>query len=729
MRMPAPPVFICAWLVMTACVSSTNTDKETISMTAAQPPIAERHPETLVSPHGDERVDEYYWLRDDSRESEKVLAYLKAENEYTRAVLEPTEALQAELFAEMRDRLDPDDATVPVRYRNYWYQRRYREGEEYPLYTRRRGSIDGPEAIILDVPDLAEGHDYYSVGGMEVSQNDQLLAYAEDIVSRRKYRIRVKNLQTGETLPELIEHTSGSLAWSDDNQTLYYVKRQKDTLIANQLWRHTLGTPVEDDELIFEETDPAYSMYVYRSRDKQHIVVHLGSTLQSETRLIPAGDAEAETTAFLPRESEHEYSIEPLGDVAYILTNWQAKNFRVMRAPLSSSADKSTWEEVIGHRDEVFIGDMQVFDDYLVVEETENANVRLHVYPLDGSGDFHIESEEPAFSMALESNPNTDTSILRYSYSSLTTPTTIFDLDLDTGRRVVRKVAFAGHDFDRDRYQTTRLQIEARDGESLPVTLLHRAGAEADGSHPVYLLGYGAYGSWYEPGFNRNMLSLVDRGFVFAIAHIRGGQEHGRRWYEDGKLFSKKNTFTDFIDIAEGLKSNGWAAQDALVGSGRSAGGLLIGAVANMAPATFDALVTEVPFVDVITTMLDESIPLTTFEYDEWGDPREKDAYQYMLSYSPYDQVSARDYPPMYISTGLWDSQVQYWEPAKWVARLRHRKTDDNPLLLYTDMSAGHGGGSGRFDRLRDRAREFAFIIQTLKSGEARNKEQGRTER
>ena len=614
----------------------------------------------------------------------------------------------------MKDRLDPDDATVPVRYGNYWYQRRYREGDEYPLYTRRRGGIDGPEEIILNVPELAEGHDYYSIGGMEVSQNEQLLAYAEDIVSRRKYRIRVKDLDSGETLPELIEHTSGSVTWSDDNQTLYYVKRQEETLIANQLWRHTLGTPVSEDVLVYEEPDPSYSMFIYRSRDKQHIVAYLGSTLQTEIRLIPADDADAEAVPFLPREAEHEYSIEPLGEHAYVLTNWNARNFRVMRAPLATSTDTSTWEEVIPHRDDVFIGDMTVFNDYLVLEETENANVRLHVYPLDGSDDFYLESDEPAYRMALESNPNTDSSTLRYSYSSLTTPTTIYDLDLASGERVQRKVAYAGDDFESSDYGTTRVQIRARDGETLPVTLLHQAGAEPDGSNPVYLLGYGAYGSWYEPSFQRSILSLVDRGFVFAIGHIRGGQEHGRRWYEDGKLFNKKNTFTDFIDIAEGLKANGWAAPDALVGSGRSAGGLLIGAVANMSPDSFDALVTAVPFVDVITTMLDESIPLTTFEYDEWGDPREQDAYEYMLSYSPYDQVSEQDYPPLYISTGLWDSQVQYWEPAKWVARLRDRKTDNNPLLLYTDMSAGHGGGSGRFDRLQDRAREYAFILQVL---------------
>ena len=692
-------------------------------MSDTQPPLADKRPENLVSPHGDVRVDEYYWLRDDSRESSEVLAYLKAENEYTETVLEPTRALQAELFEEMKARLDPDDATVPVRYGNYWYQRRYREGDEYPLYTRRQGAIDGPEEIILNVPELAEGHDFYSVGGMEVSQNDELLAFAEDIVSRRKYRIRVKELDSGRTLPEVIEHTSGSVAWSDDNQTLYYVKRQQETLIANQLWRHTLGTPVSDDELVYEETDPSYSMFIYRSRDKQHIVAHLGSTLQSEIRLIPADEANAGAEPFLPREAEHEYSIEPLGDVAYVLTNWQAKNFRVMRAPLATSADKSTWEEVVPHRNDVFIGDMTVFENFLVLEETENANVRLHVYPLDGSDDFFISSDEPAYSMALESNPNTDSQTLRYSYSSLTTPTTIYDLDLVSGEKVERKVAYAGDDFDRTDYQTTRLHIEARDGESLPVTLLHKAGLEPDGSHPVYLLGYGAYGSWYEPGFQRSILSLVDRGFVFAIGHIRGGQEYGRRWYEDGRLFNKNNTFTDFIDIAEGLKAEGWAADDALVGSGRSAGGLLIGAVANMAPDTFDALVTAVPFVDVITTMLDESIPLTTFEYDEWGDPREKDAYDYMLSYSPYDQVSEQQYPPMYISTGLWDSQVQYWEPAKWVARLRDRKTDNNPLLLYTDMSAGHGGGSGRFDRLRDQAREYAFVIQVLGEGKVRSEE------
>ncbi len=703
-------------LLVAGCANDTDTrttDMAKQESTGAQPPIAEQR-QQQVGVDGNVREDEYYWMRDDKREDPDVLAYLNAENAYLAAQMGHTETIQATLYQELVSRIDPDESSVPSRHGNDYYYVRYEPGKEQAIHARRIGAVDGPEEILLDENVLGEPYEYYRVGGLDVTKDDQWLVWAEDTVSRRQYDIRFKNLKTGEVLDTKISGVTTSLALADDSRTLFYTRRDPETLRAHQVWRHVIGTSPSDDQMVYDETDSTFSIGVYKSRDKRHIMIYAGSTLSTEILTMPADNPASNPTPFLPREADHEYQIDPLGDVAYVLTNWNAPNFRIMRAPLGAGADKNSWEEVVAHRDDVLIGDFDVFDNYLVVEETKAGVLQLQIIPLNGSAPSYVKSDEPAYVAVIGDNPNTDTDVLRYEYSSLTTPDTVYDLNLTTGERTELKRDFAGDDFDRSRYRLERVYAKARDGEKVPVTMLMQKGAEADGTNPTYVLGYGAYGSWYEPEFRSDILSMVDRGFIFAIAHIRGGSEMGRRWYDDGKLFNKLNTFYDFIDVGRYLVGEKWADPSKIVGMGRSAGGLLIGAVANMAPETYSVLVTEVPFVDVMTTMEDETIPLTTFEYDEWGNPADQKYYDYMLAYSPYDQVEAQDYPHLLVSTGLWDSQVQYWEPAKWVARLRRLKTNDNRLLMYTDMNAGHGGGSGRYERQRDTAREFAFILDTL---------------
>ncbi|MEE8118104.1 MAG: S9 family peptidase [Gammaproteobacteria bacterium] len=702
---------VSGMLVLGACSNEDEGRKIAMNDKTIPQPIAKTVPHEMTA-HGDTRVDNYYWMRDDERKDPDVLEYLNAENKYLEKMLAHTNALQENLYQELIERIKPDDESVPHRLGNYYYFTRYEAGKEYPIYSRRKGGEDGPEEILLDVNVLAEPYEFYQIGNFEISTNEKLMVYAEDSVSRGQHILRIKNLETGELYPEKIENADSPLAWASDNETLFYIKLQDETLIPYQVYRHKLGTDPSNDELVYEEKDNTYFMWLGNTRDKRHIIISLSSTLTSEMRLLSVADPQGEFKTFLPRENGHEYFIEPLGNVAYIRTNWDAENFRLMKVPLSTSADKSTWEGVVAHRDDAFIQDFDVFDNYLVVEEMDDANVRLRVLPLGEGEEFIVDSDEPAYAAFIDYNPNTDTDILRYTYESMATAESVFDHNMATGERVLRKQQFEGKDYDPTNYETARVYATARDGTSIPVSLLYRKGTKPDGKHPLYVLGYGSYGNSYETTFRSQRLSLVNRGFVFALTHIRGGQERGRQWYENGKLFNKKNTFTDFIDATEYLVEEGWGNPDKVVGSGRSAGGLLIGAVANMArEGLFTALVTEVPFVDVITTMLDDSIPLTTFEYDEWGNPNQKDYYDYMLSYSPYDQVEAKNYPHLLISTGLWDPAVQYWEPAKWVAKLRATKTQNNLLLMYTNMNAGHRGGSGRFERMKDRAREYAFIF------------------
>ena len=677
-----------------------------------QPPIARVQPAELRA-HGESRVDNYFWLRDDTRSDPEVLAYLEAENAYYDAVLAHTVPLRRKIYDEMAARIDPSDASVPVRLGRDWYYERYEAGKDYPIIMRRRGAEDGPGEVVLDANTRVKPGGFFELVDWEVSEDGNLFAFSEDTVGREKYTVRIRDLRSGELLADEIRDVAGPIAWANDNRTLFYMGMDA-ALRPDRVMRHVLGAKPGTDSVVYEEPDTRFDMLLFKSRSRQFIHIYLTSTLSTETRLIDAAAPDSPVRVFLPREAEHRYDVEPVGDAAWVRTNWKAPNYRLMSVPLQSSADKSTWTEVIAGRDDIFFEAFAAFRNFLVMEETRAGSKELRVLAPAAGTDYYIKADEPAFTAAIGANPDIDTETLRYVYASLATPPTTFDFNMRTRAKTLRKQEFAGRDFDRNKLVTERLDFAARDGTQIPVTLLYRKGVRADGGNPLFLLGYGAYGSTYFPEFNAERLSLVNRGFVFALAHIRGGQEYGRRWYEQGRTLNKKNTFTDFIDAARHLVQSGWAAPDKVVGMGRSAGGLLIGSVANMAPESFRILITEVPFVDLITTMLDEGIPLTSLEWDEWGNPKVRADYDYMMSYSPYDQVAARDYPHMLVTTGLWDARVQYWEPAKWVAKLRALKTDGNLLLFHTDMSAGHHGSYGRYQSLNESAQEFAFIFDTL---------------
>ncbi len=675
-----------------------------------EPPVARVIPEQLES-HGHTRVDNYYWLN--QRENPEVIAYLEAENEYTGAVMSHTDELREELFSEIKGRIKQTDLSVPVRRGNYFYYTRTEEGRDYSIHARKRGSLDGTEEVILDVNELAEGHDFYNAFP-NVSSGENLMAYAEDTRGRRIYTIRIKNLDTGELYPEQIANASGNMAWAEDNRTLFYTKRDPQTLRSYQIYRHTVDTDPAEDELVFQEDDEEFSCFVWKTKSKQYVVISSSQTIMNEHRFVDASEPDGEFTLFLPRDRGHEHRIEHFGDHFYIRTNFgNAQNFQLMRTAVDQTGTDS-WQSVIPHRSDVFLEDFDLFRDYLVVEERENGLIRLRVRPWEGE-EHYIAFDDPAYLAYLSSNPEIETSVLRFGYTSLAAPRTIYDYDMSSRGRTLLKQDEVLGGYDASLYAVERLYAPAREGVvDIPVSLVYRRGTEMDGDNPLLLYAYGSYGSSTEPTFSSTRLSLLDRGFVYAIAHIRGGQELGRAWYDDGKMFNKKNTFTDYVDVADYLIAEEYTSSEKLFARGGSAGGLLMGAVVNMRPELFRGVIANVPFVDVVTTMLDESIPLTTFEFDEWGDPTDLESYQYMLSYSPYDQVGAQDYPNMLVTTGLHDSQVQYWEPAKWVAKLRTLKTDDHRLLLKTHMDAGHGGGSGRDRRYEELAFEFAFILDLL---------------
>ncbi|MEM9383837.1 MAG: S9 family peptidase [Pseudomonadota bacterium] len=688
-----------------------------------KPPIAPAQPYELFA-HGETRVDPYYWLRDDARSNPQVLDYLRAENAYTEASLAPHAALREALYQDLFSRLKPDDATVPVFDSGYWYYARYEAGREYAVHARRKGTLEAREEILLDENVEAASHEFYEVGAIAVSDNGRLLAYTQDTRARGEYDLHVREIATGKSvLVPRIEQLEADLAWAADNQTLFFVRREEETLRPHRVFRIRLDQPVTPPALVYEEPDSTFYLTIGRTRDERYLQIDLTSTLTTEVRLLDAHTPDGTPVPLLPRQAGHEYVVETAGDAVYLLSNGDAPNFRLYRTDVVNADKRQNWELLVPEREEVLLTDFAVFDHAVVLGETESGIGRLRVLPR-GEDDvprldtgYLIAASEPAYVASIDDNPDPSSSSLRYSYSSLATPETIFELDLLSGERRVLKQDYAGPTFDRERYAVERFTVTARDDAQVPVTLLRRRDMEPDGSQPLYLTGYGAYGIDSEPDFALRMLPLVDRGFVFAIAHIRGGQELGRAWYEHGRMQHKLNTFTDFIDVAQALVEQGWSAPDGLVGSGRSAGGLLIGAVANMAPKRFRALIAGVPFVDVLTTMLDESIPLTTFEYDEWGNPNEPGDYAYMRQYSPYDRVSDQAYPAMLVTSGLQDPAVQYWEPAKWVARLRTTKTDTHPLLLYTDMEAGHRGSAARYQRLRDYALEYAFLIGVVGLG------------
>jgi oligopeptidase B len=676
-----------------------------------QPPRAAQRPHVVTSPFGD-RQDPWYWLRDDERKNPEMLAYLEAENEYMKAVMAPHRPLEQKLYDEIVGRIKQDDASVPQRRNGYWYYTRYETGKEYPIFARRKGNLEAAEEIVVDGNQRAQGQEFYQLAAIEVSVDGRWAAIAEDTVGRRQYEVRIKDLESGEFLPQVLTNVEPDLAWANDHRTLFYIRKDPQTLLGNKVYRHVRGTDPAQDELVYAQEDESFYMGLAKSKSDRFIFIVAQSTVSSEYRYADANDPQSGFRVALPRERDHEYQLEDQGDRFIIRTNWQAKNFRIVEAPIATVGDRSTWRDIVPHRGDAFVAGFDAFDGYLAVSERSGGLQKLRVRSWDGKREFMIDAADPAYTMALGSNPEQDTTLLRYIYTSPTTPTTTFDYDMVSGERKLLKQQPVLGGFDTANYATEFRFATARDGTRIPVTLLYRRGTPLDGTAPLYQYGYGSYGITSDPMFNSSILSLVDRGFVYAIAHVRGGQEMGRAWYEDGKLLRKKNSFTDFIDVTRYLVTEKVADPRRVFAMGGSAGGLLMGAVVNMAPRDYRAIVAHVPFVDVVTTMLDATIPLTTNEFDEWGNPASsREMYEYMLSYSPQDQVSAQDYPAMLVTSGLWDSQVQYWEPTKWVAKLRSLKTDTNPLLLRTNMEAGHGGKSGRFERYREIAEEYAFIL------------------
>jgi oligopeptidase B len=693
-------------MVCLACVGRAS-DTDTPGVAGNVPPVAKRIPHELTA-HGRTRIDDYYWLRE--RDNPEVLAYLEAENRYTEATTAELEPLRRELLAEMTGRIEQDDQTVPVRERDYEYYLRWVAGGEYPLVCRRGIAPGASEEILLDGRALAKGHEFFELAQAEVSENQMLLAYGADTVGRRFYAIHFEDLRTGELLPDRIADTAGQLEWADDDRTLLYVKQDPETLRRFQVLRHTLGEDPRDDALVYSEPDETFEVGLSKTKSRAYLMLDVYSTLSTEVRLLPASTPDAQPWLFAARERGLEYAVDHLGEDFYVLTNLDARNFRVMRTPIDST-EKPHWRELIPHRADVRVQSMELFDDRLVLEQRRRGQVELVVHQLDGHPLRTIDFADPAYVAAAVDNLELDADKLRVSYESMTTPPSVFDIDMDTGERKLLDQQEVLGGFDPKRYVSERLDAPARDGVTVPISLVYRRERPLDGSKPLLLYAYGSYGESLDADFSANRLSLLDRGFAYAIAHVRGGEELGREWYEDGKLLHKQHSFTDFIDCAEFLIAEGYADRSQVFAEGGSAGGLLVGAVVNMRPELFAGALAQVPFVDVVTTMLDDSIPLTTSEYDEWGNPADKAYYDYILAYSPYDNVSVQDYPALLVTAGLHDSQVQYWEPAKWVAKLRATKTDDNLLLLRTDMSAGHGGTSGRLAALEDVAFEYAFLL------------------
>lgn len=671
-----------------------------------QAPRAQKKPKVL-SIHGDTRIDHYYWLNE--RENEEVLQYLRAENEYKEKMMAHLKPLEEQLYQEIVGRLRPDEESAPYKDNGYYYITRYEKGKEHPIYSRKKESPEAVEEIMLDENELAASHSYYDIGGRSVSPDNKLLVFGEDTVSRRIYTLRFKNLETGEMLEDAIPGASGAAAWANDNKTVFYVAKDPVTLRPHKIFRHVLGSPAEEDVEVFREDDPTFRAFVYKSKSKKYIIAGSYATLSQEYRVLPADEPTGEFRVIQPRQRGLEYSIAHHQDKFYIRTNLEARNFRLMVTD-EGQTTIDNWKELIPHREDVLLEDMDLFGEYLVLSERINGVTQLRIRQWKGP-EHYIDFGEEVFLAYVSINPDFDTEWLRIGYTSLTTPNTVYNYNMKTRELIMLKQEEVVGSFKPEYYHSERLYATTRDGVKAPISLVYRKGFKKDGSHPLLLYAYGSYGHSMEPYFSSVRLSLLDRGFAFAIAHVRGGEELGRHWYEDGKLLKKKNTFTDFIDCAEFLLASQYTSKDRLFAMGGSAGGLLIGAVVNMRPELWRGVIAAVPFVDVVTTMLDDSIPLTTGEYDEWGNPNDKAYYDYIKSYSPYDNIEAKGYPPLLATTGLHDSQVQYWEPAKWVAKLRELKTDDNPLLLHTNMEAGHSGASGRYRRYKETAMEYAFLL------------------
>jgi len=697
---------------MSSCTSdseSENPMNNDTSIAAVETPVAERKDTTLTI-HNHDRVDPYYWLSE--RENPAVVDYLNAENAYTSEVLAPTEAFQEKLFEEITGRIKQNDETVPYNFNGYTYYTRYESEKEYAIYCRKLEGDKSPEMVMIDANAMAEGHSYYSISNTAVSPNNNIVAFGEDTVSRRKYTIRFKDLETGEFLEDKIPLTTGSMAWANDNLTVFYSVKDEVTLRSYRIYKHTLGTDAANDELVYEEKDETFGTMAYRSKSGDYIMIVSYSTVANEYQFLDANTPNEAFKIVEPRERDHLYSVSQFGDRFYIKTNWEAQNYRLMSTSISAPS-RANWKEEIPHRQDVMIEDMEIFSNFLVLEERKNGLTEMRIRPWEGE-EYYMQFDEPVYVAWTSTNLEFGTEWLRFGYSSLTTPTSTYDFNMTTQERTLKKQQEVVGGYEASEYQAERHFATAADGTQVPISLVYKKGVERDEDNPTLLYAYGSYGNSIDPYFSSTRLSLLDRGFVFAIAHIRGGEEMGREWYEDGKLLNKKNTFTDYIDCADYLIEQKFTNPDKLFAMGGSAGGLLMGAVINMRPELFKGVVAAVPFVDVVTTMLDESIPLTTGEFDEWGNPKNEEYYHYILSYSPYDQVEAKEYPNLMVTTGFHDSQVQYWEPAKWVAKLRYLKTDNNQLIMHCNMETGHGGASGRFARYKEVAMEYAWLMSLI---------------
>ncbi|MEA3009269.1 MAG: oligopeptidase [Sphingomonadales bacterium] len=676
------------------------------------PPVAAKRPHEIKGPGEIVRNDEYYWLRDDTRKNPEMLAYLAAENAYVDSAMAPLKPLQEKLYSEFVGRIKQDDSSVPYRKRGYYYYSRFEAGQDYPVIARRKGAMTAPEEVLLDQPAMGKGKGYFAVGASEPSPDNRLLAYAEDVVGRRQYVLRVKDIASGRALADEVPNAEPDFVWADDNRTLFYIEKDPVTLLSKRVKAHVLGTPASADRLVYEEKDESFYMGLRRTTSDKYICIVLQSTVSNEQRCTSAARP-GSFAALAPREREFLYQADHIGNRWVVLTNWKAPNYRLMQVSEAAAAGgRAKWTDLVAHKADVFIDDFKPMNGYIAIAERSGGNKRLRLLTEAGKSRF-VASDEPAYAMGLDVNAEPDSDWLRYHYTSLTTPATIYEVNAKTGeRRLLKQTPAPG--YDPSQYVTERAWATARDGARIPVSIVYRKGFRKDGKAAMLQYAYGSYGISSDPAWSPTVTSLLDRGMVYAIAHIRGGQEMGRAWYDQGHLLNKKNSFTDFIDVTRYLVAQGYAAKDRVAAQGGSAGGLLMGGIANMAPRDYSVIVAQVPFVDAVTTMLDPTIPLTTNEYDEWGNPSDPKYYNYMLSYSPYDNVAAKAYPAMFVSTGLWDSQVQYYEPAKWVAKLRAAKTDSNPLLFRINMEAGHGGKSGRFRRYRDIAEYYAFMLKEL---------------
>ncbi len=699
-------VLLIAFLIFTLSCNEHNSKALTKN---SIPPVAEKKPVNLEK-HGDIRVDNYFWMNE--RDHPEVIDYLERENDYYDKMTAHTKNFQKELFTEMKGRIKEDDASVPFKSNGYWYYNRYELGKDYPVLCRKKDSLSSQEIVVFDNNVMAKGHPYFSQAGYTVSEDNKIAAFGIDTVSRRQYTIQFKNLETGQVYPEKIENTTGRAVWANDNKTVYYSRKDAETLRSNQIFKHVLGTDVKNDELVFQEDDETFYSYVYKTKSKKYIVIGSSSTLTSEFRCTLADEGSSEFTVFQERSRGLEYSIAHFENTFYILTNKDgATNFKLMQTS-EESTQKENWEEVIPHRDKVLLEDIDIFKDFLVVSERENGLNKIRITSWDKQVDYYLPFDNETYTAYPTTNVDFDTTTLRYAYNALNTPSSVIDFDMVTKEKsVMKEQEVLGGTFDKNNYVMERVWATARDGVKVPVSMVYHKDTKKDGNAPLLQYAYGSYGSTIDPSFSSIRLSLLDRGFIYAIAHIRGGEYLGRKWYEDGKLLKKKNTFTDFIDVSKHLIKEDYTSEEHLYAFGGSAGGLLMGAVVNMAPELYKGVIASVPFVDVVTTMLDDTIPLTTGEYDEWGNPNDKEYYEYMKSYSPYDNAFAKAYPTIFVNTGYHDSQVQYWEPAKWVAKMRETNTGDNTILFHCNMDAGHGGASGRFESLKEVAQEYAFLL------------------